>query len=315
MRRLISDIVYLFPLWALVASILAYLHPELFIRFRPLIVPLLSVVMLGMGLTLTWSNFRDVFKKPGTILLGVFMQFLLMPLLAFIISKGLRLPLSAFIGMILVGSSPGGTASNVVCYLAGANVALSITLTMTSTLLSVLATPLLTWIYVNQTVPVSVGKMLMSVLHIVLAPVLIGITLNSVFGRRLKNVKSVFPLVSVAAIVIIIAIIVSVNQTQIQTMGWILCLGVILHNVSGLSAGYWIPRFLKFDAKTARTLSIEVGMQNSGLGVALAIQHFSAAAAIPGAIFSVWHNLSGSILAGIWRLYPERDPHFKENLS
>ena len=301
MKRLISNIVYLFPLWAVIFSVLAYFQPQLFCRFKSLIVPLLSVVMLGMGMTLSWLNFKEVFQNPATIFIGVLMQFLLMPFFAFMISKGLGLPLSALIGMVLVGSSPGGTASNVVCYLAGANVALSITLTMTSTLLSVLVTPILTWIYMNQTVPVPVGKMLWSVLQIVLAPVLIGITINSLFERHLKNLKSVFPLVSVTAIVVIIAIIVAINQTQIQTMGWMLCLGVILHNGLGLSAGYWISRLLHFDVRTSRTLSIEVGMQNSGLGVALAIQHFSAAAAIPGAIFSVWHNLSGSILAGIWR--------------
>lgn len=315
MRRLISTIVTLFPVWALVFSVCAYSRPSLFTRFDSMVVPLLSVVMLGMGLTLTWSNLREVFQKPRAIAVGVLMQFLLMPLFAFVISRGLGLPLSALVGMILVGSGPGGTASNVVCFLARADVALSITLTLASTLLSVLVTPVLTWIYVNQTVPVPVVKMLISVLQIVLAPVLIGITLNSLFENHLNRVKSVFPLISVIAIAVIIAIIVAVNQAQIQTMGWMLGLGVILHNGMGLSAGYWVSRILKFDVRTARTLSIEVGMQNSGLGVALALRHFSAAAAIPGAIFSVWHNLSGSVLAAIWRLHRRERCSFLNKFS
>ena len=301
MNRLTSTITCLFPLWAVLFSVLAYCHPQTFVPLKPAVIPMLSVVMLGMGLTLTWNDFLVVVQNPSRILFGVCLQFALMPLFAFAISKGLRLPLYALVGMVLVGSSPGGTASNVICYLAGANVALSITLTMTSTLLSVVATPLLTWLYLNQSVPVPVGKMLMSVLQIVLIPVMVGTTFNTLLGKVIRRIKPIFPLVSVSAIVMIIAVIVAVNRPHIRQTGGLMLLGVMLHNGLGLSAGYWLARLFRFDHETARTLSIEVGMQNSGLGVALALQYFSALAAVPGAIFSIWHNLTGSLLAGVWR--------------
>jgi BASS family bile acid:Na+ symporter len=142
--------------------------------------------------------------------------------------------------------------------------------------------------------------MLLSIFKIVLLPVALGVLVNSLFGNRLKAVKHLFPLLSVLAIVVIIAIIVALNRSNLSTMGVGVALAVVLHNLSGLLFGYWIPRLMGQDQRTCRTLAIEVGMQNSGLGVALAVKYFSAAAALPGALFSIWHNLSGSMLAGYW---------------
>jgi bile acid:Na+ symporter, BASS family len=290
----------LFPLWALLISILAYYRPLLFSDLKPAIVPLLGIVMFGMGVTLTWSDFRRVLSQFGTIGLGLLLQFLLMPLLAWSIAQILGLPLALMVGLVLVGACPGGTASNVVCYLARGDVALSITLTTVSTLLAIVATPLLTWLYVGQKVPVPIESMLLSILKIVLLPVTLGIVVNSLFGRRLKGIKHLFPLISVLAIVLIIAIIVALNSANLASMGLAVAIAVALHNLSGLLLGYWVPRLMGQEARICRTLAIEVGMQNSGLGVALAVKYFSAAAALPGALFSIWHNLSGSMLAGYW---------------
>ena len=210
--------------------------------------------------------------------------------------------------VVLVVNSPGGTASNVVCYLAKGNVALSITLTAVSTLLSVLLTPLLCWLYMDVSIQVPVWPMLLSILKIVFAPVLLGILLNHYFHAALRPLQHLFPLISVVAIVWIIAIIVALNQPRFTELGVVLVVAVMLHNAFGLLGGYAIGRGLGYDKVTSRTLAIEVGMQNSGLAVALAVKFFSPVAALPGALFSVWHNLSGSLLAAVWRRTSPADP-------
>lgn len=256
--------------------------------------------MFGMGLTLTIDDFKRVATRPKVIGLGVLLQYTVMPLAALVIGYGLSLPPELMAGLALLGCSPGGAASNVVSYLAKADVALSVTLTLMSTLLAVAATLLLTWLLVGQTIPVAVGDMLLSLLKIVLIPVLLGVLLNTLFHQHLVRLKPIFPLVATVAIVIVIAIVVALNQEQLATTGLAIMAAVALHNLVGLLGGYWIPRLLGFNPITCRTLSIEVGMQNSGLSVALAVRYFSALAALPGAIFSVWHNLSGAALASWW---------------
>jgi BASS family bile acid:Na+ symporter len=267
---------------------------------RPAILPLLGVVMFGMGMTLTAANFTEVLRRPRLIGLGLLLQFSLMPLIAWLVAWVFGLPAELAAGLVLVGSCPGGTASNVVCYLARGDLALSISLTTLSTLLAVLATPWLTWLYVGERVPVPRWEMLISILKVVLLPVICGVLLNRLVGMRLRSIKRVFPLLSVAAIVLIIGIVVALNQTRLIDLGPALVVCVMLHNLLGLASGYGCARLLGYDARISRTLAIEVGMQNSGLAVALAGKHLSAAAALPGALFSVWHNLSGSALAGWW---------------
>ena len=290
----------LFPLWAILLSTTALFFPSLFAGLRPAIIPLLSVVMFCMGMTLKWSDFKETVKSPRIILIGVLLQYFVMPLSAFLISRSFGLSPEYIAGMVLVGSSAGGTASNVICYLAKGNVALSITLTMASTLIAVFAMPALSLLYLHQIVHVQFLNMLFSILQMVLIPVLAGTTLNTFFGARIKRIGSVFPFVSTIAIVVIIAIIIGLNQTKLKEVGMIIVCAVMLHNLCGLLIGFWLPKSLGYDDRTCRTLSIEVGMQNSGLSVALAIKHFSVMAAIPGALFSIWHNLSGSFLAGYW---------------
>jgi BASS family bile acid:Na+ symporter len=224
-----------------------------------------------------------------------------MPLFAYLLAQGLQLSQAQTIGMVLVGCSAGGTASNVICYLAKGNVALSILMTMASTLCAVIAMPLLSYLYLNHSVEVPVLSMMRSILLIVLVPVLAGTAINSFYTHLTRRLEGVFPVFSSMAIVLIIAIIVALNQQNISTLALPVLIAVALHNLLGMTVGYFIPRLLKYDTATCRTVSIEVGMQNSGLSVALAMQYFSAAAALPGAIFSIWHNISGSMLAIYWR--------------
>lgn len=297
---MITRLIQLFPVWAVVLSVIAYQQPQLFTPLREAIVPLLSIVMFGMGLTLTPANFAEVLSRPRLVAIGVGLQFGAMPLAAWLIGYALGLPPALLAGLVLVGACPGGTASNVICYLARGDVALSITLTTVSTLVAVLLTPALTWLYVGQTVPVPVVAMLWSICTIVLLPVAGGVLINRVAHDRLGPARQVFPLISVMAIVLIIAVIVALNVENLARIGLAVTAAVMLHNLAGLASGYGISRLLGCGRREARTIAIEVGMQNSGLGVALAVKYFSAVAAVPGALFSVWHNLSGSVLAGWW---------------
>ena len=294
-------IVDLFPLWALALAVSAYLNPTPFAGGKAFILPLLAIVMLTMGLTLTWRHLTEVLKQPAVIAMAAGIQFIFMPLLAFLIARSLQLSPEHMAGMILVGCSAGGTASNVICYLAGANVALSILMTITSTLSAVLLMPGLTYLYLNQTVPVPAFDMMKSIVEIVLIPVVIGAALNSLFRSSIRRIEPFLPMFSSLSIALIIAIIVSLNHHNLSALSLPVFVAVALHNLSGLVIGYFLPKLLRYDVTICRTVSIEVGMQNSGLSVALAVQFFSGAAALPGALFSLWHNISGSMLAIYWR--------------
>jgi BASS family bile acid:Na+ symporter len=238
---------------------------------------------------------------------GVLLQFLIMPLAALLVSNVLGLSRELTVGMVLVGSTAGGTSSNVMTWLAGGRVALSISMTMASTLISVVATPLLTFLLVGQTIDVPVIGMLTSIAQLVVAPVIIGVAVHHFCGPQLKKAEPALASLAMVSIVLIIAIVVALNAGRLVTLGPIVALAVIAHNSIGLACGYWLARALGFDIRTARTISFEVGLQNSGLAVALAHQFFSATAALPGALFSIWHNVSGSILAGYWKRRPISD--------
>jgi BASS family bile acid:Na+ symporter len=310
---MIARLTALFPLWAVIGCIIAYLVPAPFAELRWAIVPLLAIIMFGMGLTLEFADFRRVAGRPLVVALGTVLQFLVMPLAAYVIGSVLGLEPMLLAGFVLLGASPGGTASNVICYLARGDVALSVTLTTISTLLAVFLTPSLTWLYVGREVDVAVWSMLLSVVKIVVAPVTLGVLINTYLGRYAKPVAHVFPLISVAAIVLAIAVIVALTADKIPELGALIVLGVVLHNATGLVAGYWAAAAFGLDIKTRRTIAIEVGMQNSGLAVALASQYFSATAALPGAVFSVWHGLSGSALAGWWSKRPPADDGYEDD--
>lgn len=300
-----GGIVRLFPLWALVGAGAAYAFPEVAAQGRPAILPLLGLVMFGMGMTLTPGDFRLALRRPGVVAVGVLLQFAVMPAVAWGLTLALELPVGVAAGLILVGSAPGGTASNVVCYLARGDVALSVTLTAVSTVLALVATPWLTWAYAGRMVPVPVAEMLLTIAQIVLLPVAAGVALNTLVGHRLTAVKRAFPGLSVVAIVAIIGIVVGLERDVLGAVAGVTLAAVVLHNLVGLVAGYWLPWLAGYDERTCRTLAVEVGMQNSGLGVALASQYLPSPATLPGALFSIWHNLSGSVVAGHWA---HRDP-------
>jgi BASS family bile acid:Na+ symporter len=294
-------LVTLFPVWALAFSALAYNYPTLFASGKIAIIPLLALVMFGMGMTLTWQHFKNAVAQPLIMVITVAIQFLLMPFFGYWLARLLQLPSEQMVGLVLVGSSAGGTASNVICYLARGNVALSVLMTLSSTLCAVLLMPLLTWLYLNQIVVVPVWEMVTSILLMVVIPVICGTALNSFFIKQLRSFQAIFPVISCLAIIFIIAIIVGLNHSNLSALSIPLIIAIVLQNLLGLSAGYNIPRLLKFDTITCRTVSIEVGMQNSGLSVALAIKYFSTLAALPGALFSIWHNIAGALLASYWR--------------
>jgi bile acid:Na+ symporter, BASS family len=307
-QKTLKKFTTLFPLWAILLSAVAFVYPQYFAPHQDLIIPFLSLIMLGMGVTLSIDSFLSVFKRPKVILLGTLLQYTIMPLAAWIVCMILRLPQDLAAGVILLGCCPGGTASNVISYLAKADVALSIVLTSVSTMLAFLATPFLTWLFIGRTVDVDVMGMLTSVVNIVVLPVVFGLLISYFFGKQIAPVKEIFPAISAAAIVIIIAVIIGTNSKNLAISGPLVLLAVVLHNGLGLAGGYFVSKALKLSETEARTISIEVGMQNSGLSVALAIKHFTAVGALPGAIFSIWHNLSGALLAGYWAKKSSQDP-------
>jgi BASS family bile acid:Na+ symporter len=297
---MLKKITSLFPIWAILFSAISYLQPSLVVGFKSWIIPLLIIIMFCMGITLKVADFRRVLKRPKVIALAVVLQFLLMPLAAFSISKIFDLSDELLVGMVLVGAVSGGTASNVIAYLAKADVALSITMTVVSTLLSIIITPYLTLLYVGQTVPVPAFDMLLSILKIVFVPVVAGLVLNHFFHRFIEKREDVFALFSVLAIVFIIGIIIGLNESKISTIAISLMLAIICHNLIGMLGGFYLTKLFGFEKKECKTVAIEVGMQNSGLAVVLAMKYFTPLSALPGAIFSIWHNISGSIIAGIW---------------
>lgn len=263
----------------------------------------LGVAMFGMGLTIHMGDFQVVFSRPKEVIIGCVAQYTVMPLVAWILAVVFHLPQDLAIGVILVGCCPGGTASNVITYIAGGDVALSVGMTIVSTLAAPLMTPLLVYGLAGAWVEVSFWAMVLSVVKVILIPVLLGILLRSLFGKQIQKISDILPLISVVSIVMIISGIVANNAEKIVSCG-VLVLGVVmLHNLFGMGIGLLAAKLLKVEYSRTTAIAIEVGMQNSGLAVSLATANFAAnpLATLPGAIFSVWHNISGSIFAGIRR--------------
>lgn len=262
---------------------------------------LLMIVMFGMGLTLKFEDFKVVFTRPKDIIIGAIAQFTIMPLLAFLLSMIFKLPTELAVGVILVGTCPGGTSSNVMTYLAKGDVALSVGMTSVSTILAPFATPLLTLLYAGQRVNVNAVNMFISIVQVVIIPIGLGFIINRFFHKFTSHIKEILPLISVLAIVSIVAAVVSANSSRLMQVGYLIIIVVALHNCLGYLLGFIIGKLLRLDNSKCKAISIEVGMQNSGLATSLASTHFASMplATIPGAIFSVWHNISGSIVANI----------------
>ena len=263
---------------------------------------LLCIVMFGMGLTLKPGDFKVVFSHPRDVCIGFLAQFTIMPLLAWLLSRVFGLSPELTLGVILVGTCPGGTSSNVITYLAKGDVPLSVGMTAVSTIFAPIMTPLLTYLYAGETVDVQLLPMFLSILQVVIIPIALGFAINHFFPKFADGAADLLPLVSTLAIVAIVGAVVGANSAKILDCGLLVFCVVVLHNLLGYALGYGAARLLGMDARKCRTVSIEVGMQNSGLAASLAAVHFAQypLATLPGALFSVWHNVSGAILAGIF---------------
>ena len=284
-------------LLVIVVAVIALLQPWTFAWAASKITILLGIVMFGMGMTLRFKDFKLIFQRPRDVLIGALAQFTIMPLIAFLIVKIFSLPPELAIGVILVGTCPGGTSSNVMTYIAKGDIALSVSMTMLTTILSPIVTPLLMLLLAGEWIEISLSAMMISILQVVILPIALGITINAALGNVVKKFTKYLPLISILAIILIVGGVVSVNEAKIIEVGLMVAIVVIIHNLLGYGLGFVISKIMKMEISKAKAISIEVGMQNSGLATSLAITHFGAAAAIPGAIFSVWHNISGSIVA------------------
>lgn len=300
MKRFCKLIADYMGVLVLLSAIAALIFPEVIGQVKPTVInPLLGIIMFGMGLTLNANDFRIVFSRPKDIIIGCLAQFTIMPLLAWLLAQFFQLDEALTIGVILVGCCPGGTASNVITYLAKGDLALSVGMTGVSTLLAPVLTPLLVWLAAGETVDVDVIGMLLSILWVVILPIILGLVVKQLWSRHTEEVTAYLPALSSIAICAIVLIVIAANAGKLMSSGVMIILVVMLHNLCGLAIGYGIGSILHLSDAKRRAISIEVGMQNSGLASSLATLHFVAfpMATIPGAVFSVWHNISGALVA------------------
>lgn len=291
----------LLPVWVVLAGIIGYFFPNSFVFFKDKTEWLFMFTMLGIGAVLNIKDFEPVFKKPQLVILGTLAQFAIMPALGYIVAKSLRLPPELALGVILVGAVPGAMASNVISYLAKADVAYSIALTSCSTFLSPVLTPAFTYIFGRTFIEIRFWPMFFSIIKMVILPLLIGLGLKHYFRERGERIIKVFPAISTLFIAFICGLVVALNRDYLLNISLIIFVAVFLHNLFGLVLGYGAGVLYRFDKKRRRTLSIEVGMQNAGLGAVLALKHFTSQTAIPNALFATWCVITASILAEIWR--------------
>ena len=269
---------------------------------------LLMIIMFGMGLSLKFEDFKIVLIRPKDIIIGCVAQFTIMPLLAFVLCKLFNLEPALMVGVILVGACPGGTSSNVITYLSKGDVALSVGMTSINTILAPVLTPLITYLLLSTTVNVDTFSMFISIINVVIIPIVLGFVINKFFAKFTQKVIKILPLISVMGICMIVASVVSHNASKILSTGLIVFSVVILHNILGYVCGFGLGKILKYNTAKTKAISIEIGMQNSGLATNLALTSFAslAMATVPGAIFSVWHNISGAILASIYNKWNDK---------
>ena len=307
MKRLCKLISDYMGVLVLAAAVVALLFPSVLQQIPTKVINyMLGVVMFGMGLTLNLRDFKIVFSRPKDVIVGCLAQFTIMPLLAWGLARAFQLDEALALGVVLVGCCPGGTASNVITYLAKGDLALSVGMTGVSTLLAPLLTPLLTWALAGKSVDVDVAGMLLSILWVVILPIVVGLIVKAFWPKFTEKATDYLPAFSSVAIALIVAIIIAANASKLLAGGLVIILVVVLHNLCGLSLGWLIGKLLRLPDAKRRAISIEVGMQNSGLASSLATLHFAAysMAPIPGAIFSVWHNISVALVV---RLYARTD--------
>ena len=311
LERISNFVSRFMAVFVIAIAAVALFQPWTFLWTVPYITILLGIVMFGMGMTLRFEDFRLVLERPKDVLIGTVAQFGIMPLLAWILAHAFSLPPELAAGVILVGTCPGGTSSNVMTYLARGDVALSVSMTMASTILAPIMTPLLTLWLAGQWIDIPAGKMMISIAQVVIAPIVLGLLINHFFERPVQKAIKVLPLISVVAIVLIVGAVVSANAARIMETGALIMVVVMCHNLLGYALGFSVAKLLHMDMAKVKAVSIEVGMQNSGLAASLALLHFGAAAAIPGALFSVWHNISGSLAANYLSSRMKKSPREK----
>lgn len=315
MQKSCQFLVHNMGFFVVLIGVIGALWPALLTWVGPYIPWLLGLVMFGMGMTLTVEDFKAVGRRPWEVLIGAVAQFLIMPSVAWALVTLFALPPELAIGVILVGTCPGGTASNVISYLAKGDVALSVSMTMASTILAPVVTPALTWWIAGAWIEVSFVSMMVSIAEMVLLPVILGVLCNRYCHRTVTKIMPAMPVVSVLTIILLVGGVVSLGAGKLFDVGLLMAGIVVLHNCFGLLPGYGMAKLCRLNSKKARTVSIEVGMQNSGMAASLAVMYFNPAAAIPGAIFSVWQNISGSLVANFFAHrdetlgHPEKELH------
>lgn len=297
----------LFPILVVLIALAAFLAPDPFKPYASTIPYLLGIIMLGMGLTMSIDDFKLVLTRPRDVLCGVGFRYLIMPFVGYTVAKLLNLPPALAAGLILVGCCPSGTASNVMTFLAKGDTALSVTISSVNTVLAPFLTPYIFLLLAGTLLPINAEALLYDILKIVLLPVALGVGLRMIASQFVDSIMKIVPVVSVIAIIFVIAVVVALNAAKLATVASLIFLAVALHNAIGLLLGYGASRTVGLGEKKARAIAFEIGMENSGLAVALALVHLDPVAAIPGAIFSVWHNLTGSALAGFWNSRPAEE--------
>ncbi|AQG77890.1 bile acid:sodium symporter family protein [Spirosoma montaniterrae] len=318
-RSSYRNLIYTALIIAAVGIALAF--PGLFLQvgdfpLKKLIVPLLQIIMLGMGTTMSLADFEGVIKQPRAVFIGVTCHFIIMPLLGFTLANAFSFPPEIAAGVVLIGCSPSGLASNVMCFIAKANVPLSITVTTISTLLAPFLMPALMKLLAGQFIEIGFWKMMLEIMQIVILPVAIGLILNRVFRQSAVIINKVMPLVSMAGIVLIVAIITAAGRDSMLAVGWTLALCVLIHNLSGFTLGYWTGRIFGLDEQSCRTVAIEVGLQNGGLASGLAVQMGKVATVgLAPALFGPIMNTTGSLLATYWSQRPPKAVPAPETLS
>lgn len=300
LRKICSFITKYMAVIVLVAAAAAFLFPTVTKVVRlSWVTPMLGCVMFGMGLTLNAKDFAVVFSRPRDVLIGIGSQFVIMPALAFFLVKLFNLPAALAVGVLLVGCCPGGTSSNVITFLSKGDLALSVGITACSTLLSPVVTPLLFRLYAGSYIAVNFLAMFLSIVEVIIIPIAIGLIFNRLLPKMAAAIHPFLPAFSVTVISLIVIAVVSANSACLHTCGLLVVAVVLLHNILGYATGYAVARAFRMNMEKTKALSIEVGMQNSGLACSLAATHFQALsmASIPGAVFSVWHNISGALIA------------------
>lgn len=300
MNKIFGWFTRLMVVWVVLAAIVGYAQPNVLIVLKPYMDWLFSLTMLGIGMVMTFKDFEPIFKKPQTTLLGTAAQFAIMPLLGFLIAKALRLPPDLALGLIIVGSVPGAMASNVISYLAKADVAYSVALTSTTTFLAPLLTPAFTYLYARSYIAIPFWPMFFSIINMVILPLIIGIIIRRLFSDKIEKIQELFPALSSLFIAFICGLVVALNRPIIANLSGIIFVAVFLHNFFGLILGYMAGILYRFDVKRCRTLAFEVGMQNAGLGAVLSLKLFSPQAALPNALFATWCIITASLLAEYW---------------